>query len=450
MNSNNSNNSNNYNVYFNYLIKKYNIEALLDLKNEEQVTNYSQFLVNIIDSMLEYINSELLQLMYYDLYEEVYSNIYELLMVHYIENNLLSRLFNINENDAYALLCLTIKLCQNIVFKFYIPRRSYRKTYVKKFNLAKDSYSFNKIKIQLTYLKNIPQPEQRSDEWYIFRNSALTASNIYKIFISDYSQSQLIIEKSEALNVNKYKNTNLSSPMHHGQKFEPVSILYYEFINNTRVSEFGCIKHNKYSYIAASPDGIVCDENSPLYGRMLEIKNVFSREIDGIPKMEYWIQMQLQMEVCNLNECDFLETKFTEYSTQEDYLDDVSNYYRGFIMQFCDANGEVYYEYPPFAMSKIDTNEYNIWTQEQLEKNNNKTYVRNIYWKLEVISCVLVLRNKLWFKNVQPLIEIFWTNLVNEKESGTYVERISKKQKMKYEETKEKSDFPNVGCLIHL
>jgi len=341
-------------------------------------------------------------------------------------------------------------LCQNIVYKFYIPKRSYRKTYVKKVSPNKETSSFNKIKAQLTYLKSIPQPEQRSDEWYIFRNSALTASNIYKIFISDYSQSQLIIEKSEPLDVNKFKNTNLNSPMHHGQKYEPISILYYEFINNTRVSEFGCIKHNKYSYIAASPDGIVCDENSPLYGRMLEIKNVFSREIDGIPKPEYWIQMQLQMEVCNLNECDFLETKFTEYLTQEDYLDDVSDYYRGFIMQFCDNNGQVHYEYPPFAMSKIDTNEYNTWTQTQLEKNSTKTYVRNIYWKLEKISCVLVLRNKLWFKNVQPAIEIFWTNLIEEKEAGTYVDRISKKRKMKYEEEKEKSDFPKLGCLIKM
>jgi putative phage-type endonuclease len=321
---------------------------------------------------------------------------------------------------------------------------------VRKINLNKDSVSFNKIKTQLAYLKNIPQPEQRSNEWYIFRNSALTASNIYKIFISDYSQSQLIIEKSEPLDVAKFKNNNLNSPMHHGQKYEPVSILYYEFINNTRVSEFGCIKHNKYSYIAASPDGIVCDENSVLYGRMLEIKNVFSREIDGIPKPEYWIQMQLQMEVCDLNECDFLETKFTEYLSQEDYLDDISNHHRGFIMQFCSENGDVYYEYPPFAMSKIDTKEYETWTQAQLTKNSNKTYVRNIYWKLEVISCVLVLRNKLWFKNVQPAIEIFWNNLIDEKESGNYVERINKKQKMKYEETKEKSDFPNAGCLIKM
>jgi putative phage-type endonuclease len=443
-------NSLNYINYFAYLINKFKIESLLNLKNKEIVTNYSQFLISTIEHMLDYINSELLQLMYYDLYEEIVMIIYDILVVQYIETNLLRKLFNIGANEANKLLHLTIKLCQNIVFKFYIPKRSYKKTYVRKINLNKDSVSFNKIKTQLAYLKNIPQPEQRSNEWYIFRNSALTASNIYKIFISDYSQSQLIIEKSEPLDVAKFKNNNLNSPMHHGQKYEPVSILYYEFINNTRVSEFGCIKHNKYSYIAASPDGIVCDENSVLYGRMLEIKNVFSREIDGIPKPEYWIQMQLQMEVCDLNECDFLETKFTEYLSQEDYLDDISNHHRGFIMQFCSENGDVYYEYPPFAMSKIDTKEYETWTQKQLTKNTNKTYVRNIYWKLEVISCVLVLRNKLWFKNVQPAIEIFWNNLIDEKESGNYVERINKKQKMKYEETKEKSDFPNAGCLIKM
>ena len=442
--------TNNYNKYFNYLIKKLYIGSLLDFTNKEIETNYELFLLSIVDYMLDYINSELLQIMYYDLYEEIYIAHYDLLVAQYIENNLLSKLFNINENEAYALLCLTIKLCQNIVFKFYIPRRSYKKTYVKNCSMNKNSRNFNKIKTQLNYLNNIPQPEQRSDEWYIFRNSALTASNIYKIFISDYTQSQLIIEKSEPVDLNKYKNTNLNSPMHWGQKFEPVSVLYYEFINNTTVSEFGCVKHNKYSYIAASPDGIVCDENSPLYGRMLEIKNVVSREIDSIPMPAYWIQMQLQMEVCNLNECDFLETKFTEYLSQEDYLDDISDKHRGFIMQFCDTNGDVHYEYPPFAMNKIDNAEYNTWTQGQILKNNNKTYVRNIYWKLEVISCVLVLRNKLWFKNVQPYIEIFWKNLIDEKESGIYAERISKKQKMKYEEAKEKSDFPKSGCLIKI
>jgi putative phage-type endonuclease len=292
------------------------------------------------------------------------------------------------------------------------------------------------------------QAEQRSDEWYIFRRSTLTASNIYKIFQSDYSQSQLIVEKSEPIDVNKFKVTNLSSPLHWGQKYEPVSLLYYEHINNTKVSQFGCIPHAKYSYIAASPDGIICDESSELYGRMIEIKNVVSREINSIPKMEYWIQMQLQMEVCNLNECDFLETKFTEYLSEEEYLEDVSsNCYRGFIMQFYN-NGEVYYEYPPFTLNAIHSNEYVSWTNAQLIKNSSKNYVSNIYWKLEVVSCILVLRNNLWFKNALPYIEIFWNNLVVERDSGAYKERLSAKQKLKREHDKIVSDFPSSGCLL--
>ena len=110
----------------------------------------------------------------------------------------------------------------------------------------------------------------------------------------------------------KFDSVNMDSPFHWGTKYEPVSVQYYEYIYDTTIEDFGCIPHKEYSFLAASPDGINTDQNNYLFGRMLEIKNVVSREITGIPKMEYWIQMQLQMEVCNLNECDFLETKFVE------------------------------------------------------------------------------------------------------------------------------------------
>jgi hypothetical protein len=241
--------------------------------------------------------------------------------------------------------------------------------------------------------------------------------------------------------------------MHWGQKYEPVSVLYYEYLNNTKVSEFGCIPHSEYSYIAASPDGIICDENSAIYGRMLEIKNVVSRVIDGIPKMEYWIQMQIQMEVCDLNECDFLETKFIEYSELEEYKEDYftnisNNKHCGFIMQFSINNEDVHYEYPPFNLHNIESEEYIIWTNQMLEKNMNYTYVRNIYWKLETISCVLVLRNKLWFTNIQPYIETFWNALLSEKNDGSYVNRINNKRKARNEEYKEKGDFYKSVCLI--
>ena len=95
--------------------------------------------------------------------------------------------------------------------------------------------------------------------------------------------------------------------------------MIYEQKYNTTVEDFGCIQHDHYDFVGASPDGINVDKNSPLFGRMLEIKNVVSRVINGIPKKEYWIQMQLQMEVCDLDYCDFLETKFVEYESENDY-----------------------------------------------------------------------------------------------------------------------------------
>jgi putative phage-type endonuclease len=441
----------NHAIFINYLINKYNIGLFIDLTNQTIFNNYHELLLSIIDSMLEFINTNLMQLIYDDLYDELYETTHAIYYAQLIEEPILSKLFAINKDNAISLLFKTIKLCQKLIFKFYIPRRSYKQTHIIK-NASNESINltinFSKLRKQINILKNILQAEQKSDEWYIFRRSTLTASNIYKIFMNDYTQSQLIIEKSEPIDINKFKVTNLDSPLHWGQKYEPVSILYYEHINNTKVTQFGCIPHANYSYIAASPDGIVCDESSNLYGRMIEIKNVVSREINSIPKMEYWIQMQLQMEVCNLNECDFLETKFTQYLNEEEYLEDVSSsLYRGFIMQFY-FNNEVHYEYPPFTLNNIHSDEYNIWTAEQLKKNSNKKYVSNIYWKLEVISCILVLRNNLWFKNALPYIEIFWNNLVQERDSGDYKLRLSKKQKMKSEHEKMISDFPSAGCLL--
>jgi len=445
--------NNKYSIFIIHLINKYNIGSIINLTNQTLNANYQELVLNISNSMFEFINSNLMQLIYDDLYDELHEAIYDIYYAQFIDEPIAIRLFNISRADAINLLFKTIKICQKLVFKFYIPRRSYDKTYIIKDSSNKSinlTINFNKIKIQLHYLKNIVQVEQRSNEWYIFRSSTLTASNIYKIFQSDYSQSQLIIEKSEPIDINKFKVTNLSSPLHWGQKYEPVSILYYEHLNNTKVSQFGCIPHAKYSYIAASPDGIVCDESSELYGRMIEIKNVVSREINSIPKMEYWIQMQLQMEVCNLNECDFLETKFTEYLNEQEFIEDVSCLFpRGFIMQFYDS-GQVYYEYPPFTLNNIVDDTYINWTNEQLKKNSSKTYVSNIYWKLEVVSCVLVLRNNLWFKNALPYIEIFWNNLVKERDSGEYKARLSTKQKLKRDHDKLTSDFPTVGCLLKI
>lgn len=444
------------NKFLKYLLNKYKLNKIINTNNEKIIY---EIIFDALDININFINDNILQLIYGDLYEESFNYSCNILYTNYIENKILENTLmsdNINNNFSEEKCIKIIEKCSNIanclVYKYFIPKRSYKQTYIRK-NSENKSYNLEihkaKINKQLNILKAIIQPEQRTDEWYLFRNSTLTASNIYKIFVSDYSQTQLILEKCEPIDINKFKVTNTNSPLHWGQKYEPVSILYYEYINNTKVDEFGCIPHKDHSFIAASPDGIICDASSELFGRMLEIKNVVSREITGIPKMEYWIQMQLQMEVCDLNECDFLETKFSEYSDIDDYKNDNDFKYKGTFLQFY-KDETPYYVYPPFKLNDVDSKEYIEWCSNQLILNKDKTFITTIYWKLEVISCVLVLRNKHWFANVLPMIETFWNNLVKERESGEYKERIKKKRKLQIEDAKSKSDFPSGGCLINI
>ena len=126
------------------------------------------------------------------------------------------------------------------------------------------------------------QPTQRTEEWYNFRHGLLTASNVWKVFASESSRNSLIYEKCK---VRDDKAGNIySASMQWGNIFEPVSIEIYEKKFQTKVEDFGCIKHGTYDFIGASPDGINVDLSSNKYGRMLEVKNIYNRSINGIPK----------------------------------------------------------------------------------------------------------------------------------------------------------------------
>jgi hypothetical protein len=139
--------------------------------------------------------------------------------------------------------------------------------------------------------------------------------------------------------------------------------------------------------------------------------------------MEYWIQMQVQMEVCDLHECDFLETRFVEYPDEAAYAAAYVNepeVTKGLIMLFM-KDGHPVYEYAPLdATNLVD------WQEEMMEKNKAMTWSKNIYWRLDQLSCVLVLRNKLWFKAAIPYLEEIWGIIQKERVTG-YEHRGPKK-----------------------
>ena len=306
-------------------------------------------------------------------------------------------------------------------------------------------------------LREIPQPVQRTPEWYQFRWNLITASNAWKAFESQSTINQLIYEKCQPIKKfddncdEDVKLVNTNTSLHWGQKFEPLSVLIYEHKYNTKVEDFGCIQHPTYKFIGASPDGINIDKNCDRYGRMLEIKNVVSRDINGIPKKEYWVQMQLQMEVCDLDECDFLETKFTEYTDYTAYKNDINSNekMKGIIIYFHTKEGKPFYVYKPLSIvEEIDVTKWEDDTLSLYQSDKyNYTYMKFIYWKLDVFSCVLVLRNKDWFKNNIPQLEKVWKIIEQERVTG-YEHRAPVKKAKKEEGNKPFTSSGTQGCLL--
>lgn len=300
-------------------------------------------------------------------------------------------------------------------------------------NNKKDKEYKDNIKNKILYLESKPQPAQRTPDWYRFRHNLITASNAYKAFDSQSSKNQLIYEKCKPITYGEDKKhtVNINSSLHWGQKYETISVMIYEHKYSTKIQDFGCIQHDSHKFLGASPDGINVDDMSPLYGRMLEIKNPVSRDITGIPKKEYWVQCQLQMETCDLDECDFYETKFTEYESEHDFLQDGSflmsakNEMKGVMMYFSTTDGSPHYLYKPIIMDKED---YDLWEQDAIElyeNDKNMTWIKNNYWKLEQVSCVLILRNRQWFETNIAELGSVWKTIEEERITG-YAHRAPK------------------------
>ena len=305
-------------------------------------------------------------------------------------------------------------------------RRSYRHS------LILESPQTAILEKKLAALTALPQPEQKSQEWYTFRQNLLTASSIWKALDSEAAKNSLIYKKCCPLNLQKCFGVNINSAMHWGQKYEPISVMFYENLYKTEVGEFGCIKHSQHLFLGASPDGINIKRDNQRFGRMLEIKNIVNREITGIPKKEYWVQMQLQMEVCDLEECDFLETRFKEYDNEEAFLEDGGygcDKIRGVIVCFHSNEGPIY-KYAPFHAA-CDEVTCDKWITECMEANQTMTWVKNTYWVLDEYSCVLVPRNKKWFQNAVPWFKKLWDTILYEREHGYVHRKPKKKEKLK-------------------
>lgn len=281
----------------------------------------------------------------------------------------------------------------------------------------------------IEYLKALPQPTQKTTEWYEYRHNLLTASNIWKVLSTESQRNSLIYEKCKPFNpfAAEKGNWHGGGSLQWGVLYEAVSIMIYEKKYTTIIADFGCIQHPKYKCIGASPDGINVDPESDRYGRMIEVKNIVNRDITDKPKEEYWIQMQVQMETCDLDECDFIETRFKEYDTPTAYAEDTAQEWKGIILCFLDRN--VLNSKPTYKYMPLDLEiNYETWIANTKEEVKDKLILyTTTYWYLDEFSCILVKRNPLWFHAALPKILDTWDTIVSERETG-YEHRAAKKR----------------------
>ena len=388
-------------------------------KHEITYEEYESLLENIFMIIDEYYKSNILKIKNYKFEKNLLKFVFE--QVDEIYGDIIVE-YNLDENQI-------VNEALDLFYRINKCKRSYTDSIIIK---KQSEHKKQRIDELMNKYKEQEQPEQRTKAWYEFRWNLLTASSIWKALDTQASKNNLILGKCVPYEIKEY-TVNVNSPFHNGHKYEPLSIMIYEDRFDTEVADFGCMKHFKHNFIGASPDGINVKRDNERYGRMVEIKNPVSRKLTGVPKTDYWVQMQLQMEVWDLDECDFYETCFKEYETEEDFYNDGDGFNKtkdgkpkGIIVMFC-GRKEPIYKYAPIGLSK---DEYEKWYENCLTKNKHLTWFKNIFWYLKDESLVLVTRNKLWFEEALPEFRVMWETIVKERIEG-YEHRKPKKRRLK-------------------
>jgi hypothetical protein len=385
---------------------------------------------NVQDMLHQYLEDHFIQWSDPNFMDIMVNDITEILYEDFIHAGICTNEYNKEEIEEYIREYATI-VCE---LEDIVPRSE---SHI--FHLLEEESKEN-IREKIKILMNKPQPQQRTNEWYEYRHGLITASNIWKALSSESQQNSLIYEKCQPfVNGNRFASCTTGS-LHWGVKYEPLTLMLYKERMNIRSicdeeqrsicdeeqrsicdQEFGCIQHDTYKFIGASPDGIVIDESSPLYGRMIEIKNIVNREIDGIPLKAYWIQMQVQMETCNLDACDFVETQIKEYETEDAFWNETEKEKKGILLMFVPTESDVQvplYNFMPLhiPLTKEDTQS---WIDSAIICNQPTHKLHEIkYWYLDIFSCVTVRRNRRWFQTMVPMISKIWDTILRERENG--------------------------------
>jgi hypothetical protein len=288
------------------------------------------------------------------------------------------------------------------------------------------------VEHERTYaLMQRPQTAQRTADWYSEFKRCLTASELFKVFGSVRERGVLVMQKAGLIELPGRSSSSVvlrqnMSPFDWGICFEPVVKQILESHWEAIIHDVGRFVHLKESRLAASPDGLIIRslKNPEMGGHLLEIKCPKSRTIGLKIPMEYFYQMQHQLEVTGVRACEYVEAKFDFISKEELKAAESKVWFGNVAVVGCfnDAHSDwlpCKYAYGPIG---------NLEWIPDLGLNEKTLEINS--WVCEKIHHERVHRDEAWFASLMPKIEEFWLDIEKAKKGEFVLPESSRKKKV--------------------
>jgi len=153
-------------------------------------------------------------------------------------------------------------------------------------------------------------------------------------------------------------------------------------------------------------------------GHLLEIKCPKSRTIGLKIPIEYFYQMQLQLEVTGVRACEYVEAKFAFVEEKPD-----SGFYG--LLQIIGTFKEEASEWFPSKYLYGPVGDLS-WTSDL---GLNEKVLETHMWKCEALHHERVYRDEKWFKSLKPGLEAFWSDVEKSKQGEFVLPESSRKKK---------------------
>ena len=277
-------------------------------------------------------------------------------------------------------------------------------------------------------LMNRPQTAQRTTDWYTEFKRCLTASEIYKVFGSPRERGMLIMQKAGKIEM-PGRGQSLAvlrsnmNPFDWGICFEPVAKLIIEDHWKAIIHDVGRFVHLVDKRMAASPDGLIIRslEKPDMGGHLLEIKCPKSRTIGLKVPIEYFYQMQLQLEVTGVRACEYVEAKFEFVDDKE--TGKVAKWHGLIVLVGCFNEKEKEWLPCKYLYGPL----YDLeWVPDL---GLNERILETNVWKCDKIHHVRVYRDEAWFASLKPKLDEFWSDIEKAKAGEFVLPESSRKKK---------------------